>query len=239
MRKKLLIVDNNLTFAINIFNYLKNNNSLIDVIGIANNEEVTLKMLEEMLPDILILDLNLPGINGGELLEILNKRKVSVFLMSDNIEVINEINVFVFRMVRKIYIKPFGLDTLNQDLLKITRDNYNREIKEIIENELKHFNFNKNSKGYKYLIQCLEYCYTQPQLLDNMEKNLFFRVAQDNHLSNSNMIKWSIQKTIISMERYTKNKVILEYFPFSTNPTSKVFISTMREIITNKINEKI
>ena len=101
-------------------------------------------------------------------------------------------------------------------------------------NELNMFNFNKTSNGYKYLVECLEYCYNEPLLLKNMEKELFGKVADENNLNNTNIVKWSIHKAIVSMERYTDSNIILKYFPYTKNPTSKVFISRIEEILRYK-----
>lgn len=239
MKNKVLIVEDNTIFAVNLFNYLKSNNNLIDIIGIASDGKEALGIFEEKKTDIVILDLKIPIINGVELLKIFNSKNITVILMSGEIKMINDINIFDFQIVKQVYIKPFEFDRLNEDLISIIEDDYSQEMKENIENELKYFNFNKNSKGYRYLIQCLENCYTEPKLLYNMEKDLFFKVSQENHLQNSNIIKWSIQKSIVSMERYTDTNTILKYFPYSKNPTSKMFISTLSEIIIKKYKKYI
>ena len=147
---------------------------------------------------------------------------------------INQINIFDFKVIKQIYIKPFNFKELNMDLTVVYEENAVQEIKKDIENELSCFNFNKNSKGYKYLIDCLNLCFYEPNLLNNMENKLFCRVSQENNIKNNKEIKWSIQKALTSMERYTNTTAILRYFPYTKNPTLKTFISEISQIIIKK-----
>ena len=202
--------------------------------AIAGDGEKTLNLVEQLDPDILLLDLKMPKKNGIELLQSLNKRDVIVILISGEISMINEINIFDFKVIKKIYIKPFNFKALNIELINIYEENAVQEIKKSIEYELSCFNFNKNSKGYKYLIDCVDFCFYEPQLLNNMENKLFFKVSQKNNIKNNKEIKWSIQKTLTSMERYTDTATILKYFPYTKNPTLKTFISEISEIIIKK-----
>lgn len=234
MKEKLIIADDNLEFSTSLFNYLKANNNFIDVIGIAENGQKAIDLIEQLNPDIILLDLKMPQKNGIELLQYLNAKNIIVIIISGEINMINQINIFDFKVVQQIYLKPFDFSALNIDLINIYQENLVREKRKNIEDELSCFNFNKNSKGYKYLIDCLDFCSTDPKLLINMENELFLKVSKKNNIKNNKEIKWSVQKTLISMERYTETGTILRYFPYSSKPTLKTFISRMSEIITKK-----
>lgn len=202
--------------------------------GIVNNGVEAQKTIEEKQPDILLLDLDLPQMKGNELLKFLSNKNILVILITGNAELLNEINIFDFSIIRQIYIKPFEFEKLNEDIQSIILEEYSYNLKNNIKYELNMFNFNKTSNGYKYLVECLEYCYNEPLLLKNMEKELFGKVADENNLNNTNIVKWSIHKAIVSMERYTDSNIILKYFPYTKNPTSKVFILRIEEILRYK-----
>ena len=78
MKNKVLIVEDNTIFAVNLFNYIKSNNNLVDIIGIANDGKEALEIFEKIRPDIVILDLKISIINGVELLKIFNNKNIFV-----------------------------------------------------------------------------------------------------------------------------------------------------------------
>ena len=70
--------------------------------------------------------------------------------------------------------------------------------------------------------------------LNNVEKNLFPCVAQKLKVKNPKNIKWNLRKLIESMVRYTNTETILKYFPYTKNPTTKMFISRINENLISK-----
>ena len=72
-------------------------------------------------------------------------------------------------------------------------------------------------------------------MLKNMEKDLFPYVSNKLNVDNWKTIKWSLQKLMDSMTRYTKTEIILKYFPYTKHPTLKVFISTINDRVLEKI----
>ena len=227
----VLLVDDNVNFVRKLAQYIKMHNEYIDLIQIATNGKKALEIMSKRLPDVLILDLNMPQINGNDIIHKIAKTNIKVIIISGRSDLLNEINIFEFKLIKTIYIKPFDFQRLNEDLEYFLKEEKIKKIEEHVENELLEFCFNKGSKGYKYLVDCLKYCCQQPELLENMENHLFMKVAKGNQVQNVKIIKWSIRKTITAMERYTNKKIILKYFPHTENPTPKVFISTIINII--------
>lgn len=112
--------------------------------------------------------------------------------------------------------------------------NEDKRIIKIINDELDVFSFNKKSIGYKYLIQCVVEVFKSQDKLNNVEKNLFPCVAQKLKVKNPKNIKWNLRKLIESMVRYTNTETILKYFPYTKNPTTKMFISRINENLISK-----
>lgn len=234
MNNKLIIADDELAFSSNLFNYLKANNNVIDIVGIALDGKQTLNLIENLNPDILLLDLQMPKINGIKILESIEDREISVILISGQAEMINTIQIKSFKLIKQIYINPFDFEKLNMDLKYFCEKESISEIRQNIENELLNFSFNKGSIGYMYLIECLAYSYENVNLLENMEKRLFTIVAKKFKIDNPKIIKWSIQKAIASMSRYTPTNILHQYFPYTKNPTTKTFITTINDILIKK-----
>lgn len=234
MKKKVLIVEDNYEFALTMFNYIKENNEYMEMLKIASNGEEALNYLINDIPDIILLDLNMPKLNGLEFLDKIKDLEVGIFIISGEVEFINQINCEYFNIIRKVYIKPFSISKLNDDLKKIYCESENTKLKDIIEEELSVFNFNKGSNGYLYLIECIEKSIEEPTILRNMEKDLFPYISNKLNIDNPKSIKWSLVKLLDSMTRYTKTEIILNCFPYTKHPTLKAFIVTIDKNIMKK-----
>lgn len=241
MIDSVLIVDDNPEFVILLYKYIQTEIKYIKTIGIASNGNEALEYLKKNKPDIIILDLKMPKLNGIEFLKKLNNKDINVILISGEIQLINELLVKDYCNIKNVYIKPFELYKLKEDFknLRISSDNYDdRELIGIIDKELQEFNFNKTSIGYRYLIECVIEVFKNQNKIKNIEKDLFPCVAEKLNVKKSQTIKWTLRKSIDSMVRYTNTDTILKYFPYTTNPTTKMFISMMNECLISKYRLK-
>lgn len=232
MNKKALIVEDNYEFAITLFNYIKENNEFIDLLNIASNGEDALKYVIDLKPDIVLLDLKMPKLDGIEFLNNVRNLNLDILIISGEREFINKIDYKYFDMIKKLYVKPFCISKLNDDLKDMYCKKDNTSLKNIIMDELA--NFNKGSNGYVYLVECIERTIEEPNILRNMEKELFPYVSNKLNIDNPKSIKWSLQKLLDSMTRYTKTETILNYFPYTKHPTLKVFITTINDNVIKK-----
>lgn len=174
MKKKVLIVEDNLEFAQTMFKYIKENNKYVEILGMA--------------------------LDGYE-------------------------------------AKPFSISQLNNDLNNICYESKTTKIKDMINKELLNFNFNRGTNGYLYLVECIEKSIKEPQILRNMEGELFPYISEKLNIDDPKYIKWSLQKLMKSMSRYTNSEIISNYFIDTRNPTLKVFIITIDDKIIEKLKE--
>lgn len=82
----------------------------------AENGKVALDIIETKKPDLMILDYNLPIMNGKDLLQTLERKEINIpsILMSGLPERLEE-EKDQFVMVRKVFGKPFNiLDVRNE-----------------------------------------------------------------------------------------------------------------------------
>lgn len=231
MKYKLLIADDNLNFTMNLKETIeKNMPDYIETVNICNNGLEAINSVDIKKPDILLLDLNMPKKDGLTVLENI-KEDIAIIIISGEVSMINNIRIFNSKNIKKIYVKPFNSNHLINELKYICYEKNTESVKQNIENELNDFEFNKTSVGYKYLEECLLYTYKNPKLLDNIEGKLLPLLANKFGIKKVQNIKWSMQKAVKSMIRYTDKRKILNYFPSNGVPTLKLFITTLSNLI--------
>ena len=235
MKYTILIIDDNKQFTNHLQQILLQEiSNLIKNIYVYNNSEKVINDIEQLKPDILLLDLKMPKVDGFKILEKIKNKKIMTIIISGEPFLINNIELYNSQNIKKIYIKPFKNEQLIKCLKYICNEKEQEIIQEDIENELCIFKFNKGSIGYKYLVKCLVKTYENSSILNNIEKELFPIIAKEVQVKKVENIKWSIQKTIKSMIRYTNKEKIAEYFPNIKIPTPKLFITTLNNIILKK-----
>lgn len=232
MKYKFLIIDDNLDFAKNLREKLQQHlSNFVKEINICNDGESGIKELMEIKPDILLLDLNLPKLNGLTILEKTKNINCSIIVVSGEVSLINHIRILDNNNIKKILIKPFHINILIDEIDYICSEKIYDTFQKKVEKELNIFDFNKSSIGYRYLIECLILVCKEPHLLNNIERELFPQVAKVFGVKKTQTIKWCMQKTVKSMIKYTDKKTIACYFPSVSNPSLKLFITTLNTIL--------
>lgn len=143
---RIVLADYNETCARNLEKYLIESTENIKVVGIATTGKDTLKLIKSREPDILLLDITMPDMDGTSIIEFVNelpKNRRPFVIAVSNInqkEIIEE----VFKLgVKYYFIKPMDLKVLVEKIYKIREENF-----EFIENKYKNF---KVKKGYSSL----------------------------------------------------------------------------------------
>lgn len=240
----ILIADDELTTVKNIFNSIIKNEKNIKLIGISNNGKEAFEIMQKNTPDILLLDLMMPKMNGLELLDMLIEQKDKYLTKTRVIVISGYINKLYKTDKYREYIygilpKPYNLLELLKLIERINVENDNDNIKKYIEETLNKFNFNKNYSSYKYLKDAIYQVIYEKQINFDLKNDIYIKVAKINNKKNAFVIKWGIEKLMNNMYMDTKYNVIKEYFNFieDKKPTTKLFI---RYVINNfeKINKK-
>lgn len=83
----LLIVDDNVNFISRMIGLLEKIVSASEI-GVANNYNEAISFLEDVVPDIVLLDINMPGKNGMELLKMIRKKykQTQVIMLTNHTE---------------------------------------------------------------------------------------------------------------------------------------------------------
>lgn len=85
----------------------------IEVVGEANNGEEVLKLIQRVKPDIVLMDINMPVLNGLEATERITMEYPSVMVIIMSVQAENEyLKKAMFHGAKEYIIKPFNYDTL-------------------------------------------------------------------------------------------------------------------------------
>lgn len=111
--------------------FLLSKYEFIKIIGSANNGEEGLKIIKEIKPNIVFLDINMPGMSGFDLASIIRKN--------------NNETVIIFVTAYENYaLKAFEIEALDYVLKPFDEARLESTIKRI----KSHFNLNDNKDGY-------------------------------------------------------------------------------------------
>ncbi|MGI6485752.1 MAG: sporulation transcription factor Spo0A [Tepidanaerobacteraceae bacterium] len=192
-KTKLVIADDNKEFCNLVSDFFKNEKDM-DVVGIAHDGLQALEKIDELKPEVLILDLIMPNLDGLGVIEKLSsnpKKKPKIIVLSAVGQ--DKITRKAINLGADYYIvKPFDLNILVERVRGITSDGSNVEIKSLKSNNFQ----NKNNleveitniiheigipahiKGYFYLREAIYMVINDVELLSAVTKVLYPTIAK-------------------------------------------------------------
>jgi two-component system, response regulator, stage 0 sporulation protein A len=196
---KVCIVDDNRELVSLLEEYISNQNDM-EVIGVARNGQECLNLLKEKDPDVLVLDIIMPHLDGLAVLEKLRDMKkdklpnvimLTAFGQEDVTKKAVELGAAYF------ILKPFDMENLvnhirqvsGKSMQLIKRSNNNTINKQPAENKPKNLDASITSiiheigvpahiKGYLYLREAISMVYNDIELLGSITKVLYPDIAK-------------------------------------------------------------
>lgn len=183
---KIIIADDNKNFSENLEQFLESNEDMT-VLGMTNNGVDALKMVEELEPDILILDLILPRLDGLGVLNHLNgmshrpKVIISTAMGQENMT-----QEAVRLGIDYFLLKPYDFQTISMRIHQLSGNgiavtpqavsagNYDVEVTSI----LHQMGVPAHIKGYQYLRDAIVFVIEDINLLGAVTKELYPMIAE-------------------------------------------------------------
>ena len=189
----------------------------INIISKTRDGESTIEMYQALKPDVLLLDLDMPKLNGLEVINQISKdsdekNKCNIIVISGNVELMHRL--FNTAKVYRIMPKPTNLD----EVLSLIKDisNAPRELDQIkLKSLLLELKFNLYSKGTLFLIDAINIAYNNPVLLCKIE-DLYNRVSIKNNVS-VNKVQRSIRSSIDVMNNHISHELLRSFFHIYNN----------------------
>lgn len=193
---KILIADDNREF-VNLLKDFMSNHLDIDIVGVAYNGNEALKILEKIEPDVIMLDIIMPHLDGLGVLEKLkdynfSKRPKIIMLTAFGQENVTQRAV---DLGASYYVlKPFDMEVLLNRIRQVVTDEVvsneisttprdlitfdSNDLDVSISNIIHEIGVPAHIKGYMYLREAINMVYNDVELLGSITKILYPEVAE-------------------------------------------------------------
>jgi two-component system nitrate/nitrite response regulator NarL len=215
---KILIVDDHEVVRDGLKNILTSLEN-IAVAGEAGNGEDAVKMYSSLKPDLVIMDISMPGMNGIEATRVIKEKdpdaKILILTMHDNQEYLNQIirsgaKGFILKNTDKeelldaVKTVASGDNFFSKDISKLIIDNYIRTAKETEKNDgYKEVPLTKREIEILKLIasgysnqEIANILYISYNTVDTHRKNIMHKLSIKN---TAGLVRYAIEKGLISL----------------------------------------
>jgi len=215
---KILIVDDHEVVRDGLRNILLSLEN-ISIAGEAGNGEDAIKMYNSVKPDLVIMDISMPGMNGIEATKIIKEKdpdaKILILTMHDNQEYLNQIirsgaKGFILKNTDKeelldaVKTVASGENFFSKDISKLIIDNYIRSAKDQEKSDgFKEVPLTKREIEILKLIasgysnqEIANILYISYNTVDTHRKNIMHKLSIKN---TAGLVRYAIEKGLISL----------------------------------------
>lgn len=215
---KILIVDDHEVVRDGLRNILTSLDN-ISIAGEAGNGEDAVKMYSSLKPDLVIMDISMPGMNGIEATRVIKEKdpdaRILILTMHDNQEYLNQIirsgakgfilkNTDQEELLDAVKTVASGDNFFSKDISKLIIDNYIRTAKETEKNDgYKEVPLTKREIEILKLIasgysnqEIANILYISYNTVDTHRKNIMHKLSIKN---TAGLVRYAIEKGLISL----------------------------------------
>lgn len=236
---RVMVADDNIDLN-NMYCKFLTKDKDIKIISQTTDGQETIEKYQELKPDLLLLDLEMPKINGLEIINYLskdpnekNKKNIIVISGKDAIRA----NLWNMSKVYMSLSKPADFDLIMHQIQDFIKEKKTKN-KEITEKEILTFLYSINAKSHQknisLLIKAIEIAYKKPYLLRNIN-DLYYHISEKEN-KNSTAVQWSIRNTIRNINKNIpddKLKTIFHLPDFDRSITPKYFFDNTIKYLKN------
>lgn len=222
----VLVCDDNIIFTQQLTNFLLKSNEYIRVCGIAYNGEEAIDVVKKLNPDVIILDLDMPIMNGYDLLRRINLAKdynVTVIIITGIECDIKEL--IKYKFVYDVIFKGITYENLVNRINNIIIQKSDVRIKERILSELIDIGFKGESKSTMMLLKAVCIAMNDEHNDYKIMKNVFKELELQENVKYSDIIS-NIQKAIDTIWLNSNQEYLCKKLkiPVDTKPTVKFLL---------------
>lgn len=236
---RVMVADDNIDLN-NMYCKFLTKDKDIKIISQTTDGQETIEKYQELKPDLLLLDLEMPKINGLEIINYLskdpnekNKKNIIVISGKDAIRA----NLWNMSKVYMSLSKPADFDLIMHQIQDFIKEKKTKN-KEITEKDILTFLYSINAKSHQknisLLIKAIEIAYKKPYLLRNIN-DLYNHISEIEN-KNSTAVQWSIRNTIRNINKNIPNdklKTIFHLPDFDRSITPKYFFDNTIKYLKN------
>lgn len=237
--KTVLIADADFVFAKQLSHALEESGKF-QVIDIALNGKLTVRMVEERHPDVLVMDILLPELDGLSVLEAINSATLLPIIIATSAYLSNYVAVSAMGLgVRQLIKKPCDAATVAASVERacriLPRSGIGYDRMSLIANTLHDVGVPANLKGYSYLLDALEIVIANPEAPFSMTQSVYVPIAAQ-HGVQPEQISISIKRAIdIAWDRGDLD-TLQSYFGYTVSntrgmPTNGEFVAIIGETL--------
>lgn len=226
----LLIVEDNIN-ELNIMSSFLSKKNIFNTIKTANNGENAIELAKKYKPDIVLLDIVMPGIDGISVLESFKKNNIKTKVIIISALSVNPITLNTMKLGALYYmVKPFDLDVVYERILNVLSIIEDDNILMRISSYLQLLGISTSLKGYNYLRDSIFYFISHKEE-DIQLKTIYEEIAKRKGLSYKS-VERAIENAIDTAMKKNTTNTYFEFFGNTINdirckPTAREFITTV------------
>lgn len=242
--KTVLIADADFVFAKELARVLEDSEKF-QVIDIARNGKQAVRMVEERRPDVLVMDILLPELDGLGVLEVISSVTPLPIIIATSAFLSNYVAVSAMGLgVRQLIPKPCDADAVAASVERacriLPRSGTGYDRRSLIANTIHDVGIPANIKGYSYLIDALELTIANPEAAFSMTQSIYVPIAQQ-HDVKPEQVSRAIKRAIdIAWDRGDLD-TLQSYFGYTVSntrgmPTNGEFVAIIGETLRFQLN---
>ncbi|NCA66602.1 MAG: sporulation transcription factor Spo0A [Clostridia bacterium] len=187
----VLIADGNRDFCEELKNSLLCDSSVFAIVNTVHDGSAALSECERLNPDVLLLDMVLPQLDGFEVLQSLRGRNRRINVIAMSLPIGDEYVSCALRGGAKYYmVKPINFDAIKRRILElynsyekespptVARFKMSRSMDERISNIFISVGIPAHIKGYHFLREAIKMAIDNPDIINSITKRLYPDVAE-------------------------------------------------------------
>jgi len=249
---KVVIIEDNELMVEMIKESLVEEND-IEIVGVSKNGEDGFKLVQSLLPDVVLLDLIMPVMDGVKVLEELDKDnldlKIIVLTSYNSPEIIRKVSGLG---IKYFMLKPFELSDLENKILEFANDTvYSKKTINLLYSNLQmsitkllhELGVPSHIKGYSYIKEGINLVFNDPSLSSAITKELYPSIAK-RYETTTSRVERAIRHAIEVSWNRGNWELMEEIFGYSVDidkakATNSEFIVTLADKLRLEFHEYI